>query len=89
MYAIGTTFVAEDGIIRSGELINPNKIVDQMVEVEFFGDNMLDVMCEHGNGEANIFRVHISQVSRLFPCDGLPLLPVKRDLSIFDQDAES
>lgn len=87
MHAIGVRFLDENGTIREGELINPFRIEGNEIVAEFVGDNEIDVMTPRSNGEDHIFRTHISRVSLMFPCDGLALLPIKRDLAIFDQDA--
>lgn len=87
MHAIGVRFLDETGTIREGEMINPFRVEDGEVVAEFCGDNEIDVMTVRSNGEDHIFRTHISRVSVMFVAQGLPLLPIKRDLSIFDQDA--
>lgn len=87
MHAIGVRFLDEEGTIREGELVNPFRIEDDEIVAEFIGNNEVDVMTVRSNGEDHIFRTHISRVVVMFPALGLPLLPIKRDLSIFDQDA--
>lgn len=91
-HAIAARFIDEAGIIREGEIINPAKIVGHptapAVEVEFHGDNMVAIMTPRSNGSLSIFYAHASRISAMYPSQGLPLLPIKRDLAIFDQDAE-
>lgn len=87
-YAIAARFIDEAGIIREGEVVSPAQIVGRAVEAEFHGDNMLAILAPRSNGSLSMFEVHASRVSAMYPSQGLPLLPIKRDLAIFDQDAE-
>lgn len=69
MYAIEVHFLDENDKVRAGELVNPNWVVDRRgaLDVEFVGDNEVDVYCFRSNGEEHIFRTHISRVASMFP----------------------
>lgn len=89
-YAIGVRFVDEDGTVQAGELINPFRVSGgQVIIEEYVGDAEVDVMIPAGSlATERIARTHISRVSAMFPCEGIPLIPIERDVTIFDQDAQ-
>lgn len=62
---IEVRFLDEDDRLRAGELVNPCRVIERGVEVEFYGDNEVDVFCFRSNGEEHIFRTHISRVASM------------------------
>lgn len=63
--AVEVRFLDEDNHLRAGELVNPHRVIDRGVEVEFMGDHEVDVYCFRSNGEEHIFRTHISRVASM------------------------
>lgn len=60
-------FVDEKGHLRAGELVNPHRVADRGVDVEYVGDHEIDVYVFRSNGEEHIFRTHISRVASMRP----------------------
>jgi hypothetical protein len=66
MLAVEVRFLDEADVLRAGELVNPYRPADGgYAEVEFIGDNEVDVFCFRSNGETHIFRTHISRVASM------------------------
>lgn len=65
--AIEVRFLDENDRVRGGELVNPHRVIDRGIEVEFTGDNEVDVFCLRSNQETHIFRTHISRVASMRP----------------------
>jgi hypothetical protein len=65
--AIEVRFLDESGNIRAGELVNPARpnYEDGTVEVEFVGDNEVDILSFRSNNQPYFFRTHISRVASM------------------------